>query len=153
VKKSLVPLISALQSMKSECEVEVMKASAEISVCAHPMLSNVCDTGYHSQVVSTATSIWLSEVGTRLFHFFFDTLVSLSEEPASNELQKEPSTIMSVGEKRNQRMEYMSVDPKVSLPESNTSMSQRLHLRSPKGAETYMLQKGLSKNASPQGNK
>ena len=34
-RKPLAPLVGALRSVKSECEVEVMKASAEISARAH----------------------------------------------------------------------------------------------------------------------
>jgi intermediate cleaving peptidase 55 len=38
-RKSLAPLVGALRSVKSECEVEVMKASAEISSRAHAKVS------------------------------------------------------------------------------------------------------------------
>jgi hypothetical protein len=48
----------------------------------------VRDVGYCSYAVSTATSV--SEIGAGLFHFIFEALVSLFEEPGSNELQKEP---------------------------------------------------------------
>lgn len=38
-RKPLAPLVGALRSVKSECEVEVMKASAEISARAHAKVS------------------------------------------------------------------------------------------------------------------
>jgi intermediate cleaving peptidase 55 len=38
-QKPLAPLVGALRSVKSECEVEVMKASAEISARAHAKVS------------------------------------------------------------------------------------------------------------------
>jgi hypothetical protein len=44
-----------------------------------------------------------------LLHFIFETLLSLFEKPAPNELQKEPPTIMSAGEGRNRRMWYAHV--------------------------------------------
>jgi intermediate cleaving peptidase 55 len=38
-RRSLAPLVGALRSVKSRCEVEVMKASAEISARAHAKVS------------------------------------------------------------------------------------------------------------------
>lgn len=38
-RKPLAPLVGALRSVKSECEVEVMRASAEISARAHAKVS------------------------------------------------------------------------------------------------------------------
>lgn len=38
-RKPLTPVVGALRSVKSECEVEVMKASAEISARAHAKVS------------------------------------------------------------------------------------------------------------------
>jgi intermediate cleaving peptidase 55 len=38
-RKPLAPLVGALRSVKSEYEVEVMKASAEISARAHAKVS------------------------------------------------------------------------------------------------------------------
>jgi intermediate cleaving peptidase 55 len=38
-RKPLAPLVGALRSVKSECEVQVMKASAEISARAHAKVS------------------------------------------------------------------------------------------------------------------
>ena len=40
-RKPLTPLVGALRSVKSECEVEMMKASAEISARAHAKVSFV----------------------------------------------------------------------------------------------------------------
>ena len=62
--------------------------SCGLSPCrAPPMLNLACDVGYRSQEVSTATSIRLSEIGVGLFHFIFETLTSLFERLAPNELQ------------------------------------------------------------------
>jgi len=39
-RRALAPLVGALRSVKSRCEVEVMKASAEISARAHAKVSS-----------------------------------------------------------------------------------------------------------------
>jgi hypothetical protein len=52
--------------------------------------------------VPTTTPIRLSEIGAGLFHFIFETLVSLFEKPTFNELQEEPQT-MSAEEERNRK--------------------------------------------------